>query len=242
MTTIGAGMPRIRTLKPEHATHRKVGTLTDREYRLWVGMITQADDEGRLVWSTQQLRVLLFGYHPKVSAEMVEAAGRRLDGLGLIRIYSVNGKNYAWFPSWHEHQKISHPAPSQLPPYDDSVKPLESSGVFLPDRIKDQGSRIKEGIKDQGAADAAAVSVIDWLNQKTGRTYRSKGVNLELVKARLSDGIKPWQLRAIITRKAKEWGPDDRMRRYLRPETLFNKTKCEQYLGELPPVSEEAAP
>ena len=42
-------MPRIRTLKPEHRQHRKVGALDHVSYRLWVGMILEADDEGRLV-------------------------------------------------------------------------------------------------------------------------------------------------------------------------------------------------
>ena len=41
-------MPRIRTLKPEHRQHRKLGPLDHLTYRLWVGMILEADDAGRL--------------------------------------------------------------------------------------------------------------------------------------------------------------------------------------------------
>ena len=48
-------MPRIRSLKPEHKQHRRVGMLTDLQYRLWVGLITEADDDGRLVGNTSQL-------------------------------------------------------------------------------------------------------------------------------------------------------------------------------------------
>jgi hypothetical protein len=62
-------VPRIRSLKPDHRTHRCVGKFSDREYRLWVSMILEADDEGRLVVDADQLRV--------VSVDVArEAAGR----------------------------------------------------------------------------------------------------------------------------------------------------------------------
>jgi hypothetical protein len=67
-------VPRIRTLKPEALQHRKVGRLNDRQFRLWVGMLTQADDEGRLVADAEQLRLQVFGYHPRVTARDVDAA------------------------------------------------------------------------------------------------------------------------------------------------------------------------
>jgi uncharacterized phage protein (TIGR02220 family) len=54
-----------------------------------------------------------------------------------------------------------------------------------------------------------------------------------LIKQRLRDGIADWQLKAIVSLKCEQWTGTD-MEKYLRPATLFNKTKCEQYLGELP--------
>ena len=41
------------------------------------------------------------------------------------------------------------------------------------------------------------------------------------------------QLRAVVARKVAEWRDDPKMQKFLRPETLFNKTKCEQYVGDL---------
>lgn len=83
--------------------------------------------------------------------------------------------------------------------------------------------------------------ILDFLNSKTGKNYRAfEGLNgkrkptanLELVLARLRDGKTEDDLRGVIARKAREWKGDAQMEKYLRPATLFNRTKCEQYVGE----------
>jgi hypothetical protein len=109
-------MPRIRSLKPEHRQHRKVGPLSDFEYRLWVGMLCEADDEGRLVADAAQLRALIWPYHPHVSAENVEKCLLILEKSGLIRLYFVANTRYCQFPSWSDHQVINKKKPSVLPP------------------------------------------------------------------------------------------------------------------------------
>lgn len=109
-------MPRIRTLKPEHRQHRKVGALSDRQYRLWVGMICEADDEGRLVADAEQLRLLIFGFHPEVTASDVDSALAHLGSRRLVRVYYAERQRYASFPDWLIHQRINRPTPSKLPP------------------------------------------------------------------------------------------------------------------------------
>jgi len=114
-------VPRIRSIKPESLQHRKVGRLTDREFRLWIGMLTQADDDGRLVADPGQLRLLVFGYFPEVTVGEVEAAIRSLAQLGLIRLYTVAWVQYADLPSWHDHQRINRPTPSKLPSHEEAT-------------------------------------------------------------------------------------------------------------------------
>ena len=110
-------MPRIRTLKPEALQHRKVGKLTDRQFRLWVGMITQADDDGRLVAEPEQIRVQFFAYHTRVKTTEIATALEAIADVGLIGLYSANNVRYAYFPSWVDHQRIHscHYTPSRLP-------------------------------------------------------------------------------------------------------------------------------
>lgn len=85
----------------------------------------------------------------------------------------------------------------------------------------------------QDASRGVARELLAYLNTKAGRTYREVDANLDLLVARLKDAS-PEQVRAVIDAKCAEWGDDDRMAEYLRPATLFNRTKFEQYLGDIP--------
>jgi hypothetical protein len=121
-------MPRIRSLKPEALQHRKVGRLSDRAFRLWIGMLTQADDEGRLILDPDQFRVLCFGYHSKVKIDHVQPAILEVKTAGLIRLYGQSGTIYADFPSWLDHQVVNKPTPSVLPRYESGEPITDWSG------------------------------------------------------------------------------------------------------------------
>ena len=107
-------MPRIRTLKPEHKGHRKVGRLSDRAYRLWVGLITEADDEGRIVCDLGHFLATIFPFSGLKRSALGPALSRLL-ALGLVVRYEVGPESYLYFPSWHEHQRIDKPRRSTLP-------------------------------------------------------------------------------------------------------------------------------
>lgn len=77
-----------------------------------------------------------------------------------------------------------------------------------------------------------AEEVLNFLNEKAGKNFRHTDTNLNFIVGRLSDGVAIEQCRAIIAKKCREW-KGTKQAEYLRPATLFNKEKCEQYLGEL---------
>lgn len=78
-----------------------------------------------------------------------------------------------------------------------------------------------------------ARAILDFLNEKTGRAYQPVDANLDLIVARLKDGATVTQCRQVIAKKTREWSGDEKMAEYLRPATLFNRTKFAQYVGEL---------
>jgi uncharacterized phage protein (TIGR02220 family) len=83
-------------------------------------------------------------------------------------------------------------------------------------------------------AKASAVRVLHFLNEKTGRSYRETKTNLAFIMGRLADPECPAtesDLRGVVARMCREWmgTPQEK---YLRPETLFNKTKFESYIGQ----------
>ncbi|MFM0100304.1 conserved phage C-terminal domain-containing protein [Paraburkholderia nemoris] len=84
-----------------------------------------------------------------------------------------------------------------------------------------------------GKPDIVASEVIEYLNAKAGTKFQPVKANLQLVKARLSEGASPEDCRAVIDAKVAAWRDDAKMAQYLRPDTLFNATKFAQYAGQI---------
>ena len=93
--------------------------------------------------------------------------------------------------------------------------------------------------QDHAQLKSQAMEVLNFLNEKTGRGYRPGAINLNFIMARLKSGASVMDCRQIIAKKNREWKGDTKMAEYLRPATLFNATKFEQYLGELVIPEEE---
>lgn len=74
--------------------------------------------------------------------------------------------------------------------------------------------------------------IIDYLNQKTGKHFRKSIANTtRAINARIKEGFTVDDFKAVIDKKVIEWGKDERMKQYLRPQTLFG-TKFESYLNQ----------
>jgi uncharacterized phage protein (TIGR02220 family) len=78
-----------------------------------------------------------------------------------------------------------------------------------------------------------AIELLQFLNEKTGRAYRPVDTNLKFIMARLKTGATVMNCRQVIAKKTREWKGNVIMDEYLRPATLFNAVKFEQYMGEL---------
>lgn len=106
-------MARIRTIKPEFWPDEKLA-LQDALTRLvFLGLISHADDAGRLVDSIRLIDGLLFPFTDESSAEPIE----KLVELRVIRRgRTASGQAIIQIVNWH-HQKIDKPnLSSALPP------------------------------------------------------------------------------------------------------------------------------
>ena len=84
----------------------------------------------------------------------------------------------------------------------------------------------------------AVKEVIDYLNQKAGTKYRSTtAATKRLVGARLKEGFTVDDCKKVIDNKVADWLADEKMKNYLRPNTLFQASKFESYLNETPKKS-----
>jgi len=75
-----------------------------------------------------------------------------------------------------------------------------------------------------------AEKVIDYLNEKTGCTYQKQGTNLKLIAQRVAEGFTTSDFIIVIDKKVYDWKGSEQ-EKYLRPLTLFQKEKFENYLN-----------
>jgi len=138
-------MARIRTLKPDFWAHHKVAKLSRDARLLFVGLLSEADDEGRLVRSPKRLAGFLYPHDDGVEAPEVDGWLWELERCRLVQSYEVEGVWFIHVPGFTKHQRVSHPSDSRLPP----PPPMESlpkdSGAvretFVPEREQGTGNR-----------------------------------------------------------------------------------------------------
>ena len=69
------------------------------------------------------------------------------------------------------------------------------------------------------------------MNEKAGTRYKSTTAKTQsLIKSRLSEGFSVDEFKIVIDKMCGAWLGNEKMERYLRPETLFG-TKFEGYLN-----------
>jgi len=132
---------------------------------------------------------------------------------------------------------------------------VESDTESVQDESKEE-PRPEQAKKPQKAkeskADKEAGEGIDYLNIKTGSSYRATTeANIKPIRARLNDGFTVEDCKKVIDTKSGQWLNNPDMVKYLRPATLFSPSKFEGYLnecwgkpsirGDSPPISEQAA-
>lgn len=108
-------MARIRTIKPEIWMSPQVMNLSMQARLLFLGLITQSDDEGRGSADARRLKAAIFGGDDCTSTDvrrwLDEVRAQRL----VIVYESENDGILYQLPSWKAHQSIDRPRPSVYP-------------------------------------------------------------------------------------------------------------------------------
>lgn len=75
-------------------------------------------------------------------------------------------------------------------------------------------------------------NIVEYLNKKTNSSFKPTTKSTQShIKARLNEGFVEDDFKKVIDVKTEQWLKDNKMKQYLRPETLFG-TKFEGYLQE----------
>ena len=109
--------------------------------------------------------------------------------------------------------------------------------IYCPDEDNLVLESEKEKPKTKNNRNEEIIEVLEYFNKKANRSYSTSKINViskELILARLAEGNSVETLKRIIDLKTQEWLNDRKMNRYLKPTTLFNRTKFYTYIEELP--------
>jgi uncharacterized phage protein (TIGR02220 family) len=252
-------MARSRNIKPGFFKNEGLGELNPLTRILFAGLWCLADREGRLEDRPKRIRAEVLPYDDGSVDDMLNElhqAGFILRyEVGGQRFIQVQNFSRHQNPHHKEPQStIPAPGEPQTSPGQDLGEPQTSPGQDLGEpqtspglaQVQPQSSRadslnlIPDSLEKtlSGKPDAkpvlkaAAVSVLEYLNKKTGCTFRPLPANIEIIAARLKDGATVDELFSVVDRKCAEWRSDEKMAKYLRPKTLFNRTNFAQYQGE----------
>jgi hypothetical protein len=151
---------RIRTIKPEFCSSADVGAISRDARLFFLQVLTEADDEGRLLWIPRRLCGVLYPFDTDVTAEMLERWCLECVHRGMLVHYRLGDVQYLQIANWSKHQKISHAAKSKLPSYSDqgvtvldgkAPESLQKSSGESPESLRpDLGTGNREGEQGTG--------------------------------------------------------------------------------------------
>lgn len=107
-------MGRIRSIKPEILDDEVVAALPHLAWRLFVSLITMADDYGNLHGAPAKIRGAALWATDTTDADTREALAR-LSRDSLIRVYAVRGQSYIAIAGWAKHQRVDKPGKPIVP-------------------------------------------------------------------------------------------------------------------------------
>lgn len=103
-------------MKPEFWGHPKIARLSRDARLLFLGLLNESDDEGRQLASPRRIAGAVFPNDEDVTTSMLEAWLSELERERMILRYEVNEQRLLCIVGFDEHQKVTHPSKSHLPP------------------------------------------------------------------------------------------------------------------------------
>lgn len=95
-----------RIIKETIISSKSVNALNDFQFRVWLYLITYADDYGRGSADPELLKGFVFPRRKSVTEAQIAKALSDLANTGMIVLYNVGGEPFFYFPNWSDHQRI----------------------------------------------------------------------------------------------------------------------------------------
>lgn len=217
--------------------------LKDKEYGefaqlLFILMILSADDYGRLSGNMRILKLRTYAGSERSLLDFTKALKLMKDEEMIIW---DEAKEVIQIRNWDKYQSIGHRRKK-------SEFPDIASGM-----VEKGSEKVKKGMKKvekrpnyfstilfsynkfnylnniQINLNKLAKRVIEFFDKRTGRKFEGSKSDIEKVIARIREGFSVRTILITIIYMARLWGKNEKMRFYLRPETIFRASKFSGY-------------
>lgn len=214
----------------EFATDPKIQMLSESDQRRFVMLLCLRCSNEDVTLQDDQVAFQL-----RISNEDYAETKLSLVGLGLL---DDENKPTAWnkrqFKSDSSAKRVAAHRERKKKGKKQPCNVTETKSNAL-DTDSDTDTEITKTLMSGKPDDAS--QIIEYLNAQTGKNFQTVDSNLKFIRARMNEGRSLDEIRNVIDRKILEWSGTD-SDHYLRPATLFNAEKFNQYFGQLgsPPV------
>lgn len=215
--------------------------------KLLYGEITALCNEKGYCWANNSYFSELYGVSKKTISNWISS----LDERGFIKsemIYKENSKEIKerrLYITRMEKDFVTYGRNVLNPTEENFHTPME-------EKVKDNNTSfnntsnntrdIKDIVEHSPTEPVPCREVVEYLNQKTGKNFKhTSKVTQRHIRARLAEGFTVSDFKQVIDKKCSDWLRDQKMKEYLRPETLFG-TKFESYLNSKTTTTKQTGP
>lgn len=146
-------MARKRMIDPDFWSDEKLGNHSRDERLLFMGLISNSDDEGYGRANVKLLKAAIFPYDDDIKPKDIEKMLVNLKG--LVYVYIIDGQEFYYLPNFLKHQVINKPTSSKLPKMPENIEDLQLPEYYgsttgeLPPNIKEENRKEKNMAIDE---------------------------------------------------------------------------------------------
>lgn len=147
-------MARKRMIDPGIWQSEDFSKLSTLAKLVFVGMFSNADDEGRGRARAVYLKSALFPYDETMRATDIEKTLKEIASYMSVIFYAFDNSEYYQLTNWDLWQKVDRPTPSKIPAFDESstrVRRLFDEGSLLIEKNKNRIEKNRTEVLLSGA-------------------------------------------------------------------------------------------
>lgn len=133
---------------------------------LYIGLITIADDDGRLKGSSLYLRGQIFPYDDKVTVSNVKEWLAEIINNKLVAFYNIDNEYYIYHPKWEKYQTLRQDRKrlSLIPPPDVNQVSTKCQPNDNQPRTEDKISKDKVSKDNRAVAPTETAEIVELIN------------------------------------------------------------------------------